>query len=80
MRARSCAREWLAEAPVGSRDAEARDARVFRAVLRKRCLPQLERIRELAERYPGNADVLRRNTGISYPREFWSSIKVTGPM
>jgi hypothetical protein len=55
MRARSCARELLAEAPAGSRDAEVRDARVFRAVLRKRCLPQLERVCELAERYPGNA-------------------------
>jgi hypothetical protein len=60
----------LAEAPAGSRDAEVRGAEVFRAILRKRCLPQLERIRELAERYPGNADFLGSIVGISYPRDF----------
>ena len=70
MRVRSCGREWLAEAPAGSRDAEVRDAGVFRAILRKRCLSQLERIRELAERYPGNADFLGSIVGISYPRDF----------
>jgi hypothetical protein len=46
----------LAEATVGSRDGKVRYIAIFRATLRKRCLPQLEHIRELAERYPGNAD------------------------
>ena len=63
-------REWLAEATVGSRDGKVRHIAIFRAILRKRCLPQLERIRELAERSPGNADFLGRIVGISYPRDF----------
>jgi hypothetical protein len=41
-------REWLAEATVGSRDGKVRHIAIFRAILRKRCLPQLERICELA--------------------------------